>query len=323
MAIAATLTVLLAHLGHRLWARRLFVGLLLGALNVWVWGGRAVGERELEVVFLDVGQGDGAFLRFPNGKTMVIDAGTRSSRFDNGARVVVPFLRHHNVRRVDVVVATHPHSDHIGGLVALLEQVEVGHFVDSGQVYDSWTAQRLRDLIRERGIAYHRVCAGDSLVGLGGVGALVLHPTADFVDAEGVSPHDLNNGSVVIRFTYGETSLLFTGDIEEEVDRSIIAWGKRLRAKILKVAHHGSRTSSRPLFVEWADPEIALVSVGPRNKFGHPAPEVMAGYQRRGVQVFRTDHCGAVTLTVDRDGYELEAMLKADSEDCPAPAAKR
>jgi competence protein ComEC len=323
MALAAALTVLLAHLRHRLWARRLFVCLLLGGLNTWVWGGRVVGERQLEVVFLDVGQGDAAFLQFPNGKTMIIDAGTRSSRFDNGARVVVPFLRHRNVWRVDVVVATHPHSDHIGGLVALLEQVEVAHFADSGQVYDSWTAQRLRELIRERGITYHRLAAGDSLAGLGGVGALVLHPNTDFVDAEGGSLHDLNNGSVVIRFTYGQTSLLFTGDIEEEADTFVVAWGERRRAQILKVAHHGSRTSSRPLFVEWADPEIALISVGPRNKFGHPAPEVVARYQRRGVQVYRTDHCGAVIFTVDTEGYEIEAMVETDPEGCPAPAAIR
>jgi competence protein ComEC len=151
----------------------------------------------------------------------------------------------------------------------------------------------------------------------------VLHPNTDFVDAEGGSLQDLNNGSVVIRFTYGQTSLLFTGDIEEEADTFVVAWGERRRAQILKVAHHGSRTSSRPLFVEWADPEIALISVGPRNKFGHPAPEVVARYQRRGVQVYRTDHCGAVTFTVDTEGYEIEAMVETDPEDCPAPAAIR
>ena len=98
------------------------------------------------------------------------------------------FLRYMGVRRVDVVVASHSHNDHIGGLVTLLEQMEVGYFLDSGQVYDSWTAQRLQELIDERNVRYHRVAAGDSLAGLGGVAGLVLHPTAAFVDADGNVP---------------------------------------------------------------------------------------------------------------------------------------
>ena len=314
MVVAAVLTILGAHFADSPRARRLFLYTALVAANAWVW--TRVGEpRSLEVVFLDVGQGDGAFLQFPNGKTMIIDAGIRSRHFDNGARVVVPFLRHRNIDRVDVVVASHPHSDHIGGLVALLEQVDVGHFVDSGQVYDSWTARRLRQLIDERGITYHRVAAGDSLVGLGGVGALVLHPTEAFVDADGESPHDLNNGSVVIRFDHGDNSLLFTGDAERETDGAMVAWGQRLRTQVLKVAHHGSRTSSRPRFVEAVDPQIAMVSVGTRNKFRHPAPEVMERYRARGVAVYRTDHRGAITLVSDGKRLELHTMLEMVTSD--------
>ena len=150
--------------------------------------------------FLDVGQGDAAFVRFPDGKTMVIDGGERSERFDYGDRVLVPFLRHMGVGKVDVVVVSHPHNDHIGRLVALLEQVEVEHFVDGGQsYYDSWTATRLRQLVAERGVRYHRVAAGDSLAGLGGVGGLVLHPNADYVDLSGPSAHGLINGSAALR----------------------------------------------------------------------------------------------------------------------------
>ena len=189
--------------------------------------------------------------------------------------MLLPFLRYYGVGRIDVIVASHPHSDHIGGLVTLLEKVEVGHYLDSGQIYDSWTAKRLQALIRERGICYHRVAAGDSLVGLGGVSGVVLHPIGAFVDSAGVSPHNLNNGSVVLRLDYGAASLLLTGDIEEESDGAMLAWGRRLRAGVLKVAHHGSRTSSRPHFVAAVAPQIAVVSVGSFNKFGHPAAAVM------------------------------------------------
>ena len=108
-----------------------------------------------------------------------------------------------------MVVVSHPHNDHNGGLVALLEQVEVEHFVDGGQSYDSWTATRLRQLVAERGVRYHRVAAGDSLAGLGGVGGLVLHPNADHVDSSGASPHGLNNGSVALRLDYGALDVLF------------------------------------------------------------------------------------------------------------------
>ena len=200
---------------------------VLPGLNVSVWT-YALRPRDLDIYFLDVGQGDAAFLRFPNFKTMVVDGSERSERFDYGARVLVPFLRHTGIGRVDVVVASHPHNDHIGGLVALLQQVEVGHFVDGGQRYDSWTAWRIRELVAERGVRYHRAAAGDSLVGLGGVGGLILHPNEEFVDASGVSAAGLNNGSVAFRLEYGEVNMLFTGDLEEETDRAILAWGPRL-----------------------------------------------------------------------------------------------
>ena len=282
---------------------------LLIGLNVTVWS-PLLRARELEVVFLDVGQGDGVFLRFPNGKTMVVDAGARSAHFDHGARRLLPFLRYYGVDRIDVVVASHPHNDHIGGLVALLEKVEVGHYLDSGQTYDSWTAKRLQTLIREQGICYHRVAAGDSLVGLGGVSGVVLHPTGKFVDSAGVSPHNLNNGSVVLGLSYGAASLLLTGDIEEESDGAMLGWGRRLRADVLKVAHHGSRTSSRPLFIEAVAPRIAVVSVGFFNKFGHPAAGVMQHFEEAGVQVYRTDQYGAIVLRIDGEDVEVQTMLE-------------
>ena len=309
LVVAALLCLLLARLPDSLTARKRALFLLLLYANFAVWN-HVLSARQLEVVFLDVGQGDSVFLRFPDGKTMVIDAGLRSPRFDNGARVLLPYLRQRNIRRIDVVVASHPHNDHIGGLIALLEEMEVGHYIDSGQACDTWTARRLRDLIGVKGIRYHRVSAGDSLTGLGGVGGLVLHPTRDFVSAEGESPHDLNNGSVVLHLTYGQTSLLFTGDIEEETDGAMLAWGKRLKAQILKVAHHGSRTSSRPVFVQGVDPQIAVMQVGAFNKFKHPAPEVVQRYEERGTAVYRTDLCGAVLLESDGRNIELRSMIE-------------
>jgi len=290
-------------------AQKAAVFVVLLGLNVSVWT-YALRPRDLDIYFLDVGQGDAAFLRFPNGKTMVVDGGERSERFDYGARVLVPFLRHMGIGRVNVVVASHPHNDHIGGLVALLQQVEVGHFVDGGQRYDSWTARRIRELVAERGVRYHRVAAGDSLVGLGGVGGLILHPNEEFVDTSGESPGGLNNGSVAFRLDYGEVNVLFTGDLEEETDGAILAWGPRLAAQLLKVAHHGSRTSSQSYFVEAVSPTLAIMSLGFENKFKHPAPEVVARYMEHGARVLRTDRTGAVRVRIDGVSMAVETMIE-------------
>ena len=306
---AAAATILLAQAWNHMIARKALAYLSLVGLNAIAWGHRLEGSRDLEVVFLDVGQGDSAFLQFPNGATMLIDGGNRSRYFDNGSRVVVPFLKAHNTRGVDVVVSSHPHSDHIGGLVAVLEQMPVRHFVDSGQECDTWTARRLRQLIREKGIQYHRVAAGDSLAGLGGVEALVLHPTEEFVDAEGASPHGLNNGSVVMQFRYGNTSLMFTGDAEVETDEPILRWGGRLDIDILKVAHHGSPTSSRPRFIEALSPTTSVVSVGEVNSFGHPSAGVLDRLQARGSTVYRTDLCGAAIARIRGDRTEWRTMI--------------
>jgi uncharacterized membrane protein (UPF0136 family) len=198
----------------------------------------------------------------------------------------------------------------------VLEQMEVDHFVDSGQTCDTWTARRIRELIHQQGVSYHRVAAGDSLLGLGGVGALILHPTAEFVDEEGTSAHGLNNGSTVLRLDYGGTSLLFTGDAEVETDAPILRWGKRLRADILKVAHHGSPTSSRQSFVGHLRPETAVISVGAVNNFGHPSAEELERFREQGTVLYRTDRCGAVMAQIDVSGQTTWQTMLGN---CSAP----
>jgi hypothetical protein len=166
---AALAVVLATHARQNQRARATLLMLVLSWANLTLWPDLLL-PRRLEAVFLDVEQGDSVFLRLPDGGTMLVDAGMRSRRLDFGERVVVPYLRHHNVKRLDVVVASHPHADHIGGLVHMLEQVEVGHYVDSGQLYDTWTARRIPELLLQRGVVYYRVAAGDCLVGLGRCG---------------------------------------------------------------------------------------------------------------------------------------------------------
>ncbi len=313
LLVFAILLLLVPHIrAHRV-ARTGSVALLLLWLNLAVWE-RALSDRRLQVFFLDVGQGDAAVVRLPNGMVLVVDGGQRRAEYDYGERVLVPFLRAHNMGSVDVVVATHPHSDHIGGLVALLEHIPVRHYIDSGQQYDSWTARRLRSLIREQGVTYHRVAAGDSLLGMGAVGGLVLHPTAAFVDSLGQSTRGVNNGSVALKLSYGEVDILFTGDIEGETDTALLAWGARLQAEVLKVAHHGSSTSSSARFLRAVRPDWAVISVGEFNRFGHPSSAVVTALQENGASVLRTDRSGAVILSSDGRSITVDTAIDWSSE---------
>ena len=298
---AALAVVLATHARQNQRARATLLMLVLSWANLTLWPDLLL-PRRLEAVFLDVEQGDSVFLRLPDGGTMLVDAGMRSRRLDFGERVVVPYLRHHNVKRLDVVVASHPHADHIGGLVHMLEQVEVGHYVDSGQLYDTWTARRIPELLLQRGVVYPRVAAGDCLAGLGGVGGFVLHPTEAFVTDQGQSPQGLNNGSVVLQLSYGGRRILFTGDVEAETEPALQGWGQRLRADVLKAAHHGSRTSSAPLSLDAVHPGVAIISVGAFNKFGHPEAEVLQRLQQQGTRIYCTDHCGAISVAIEGDG---------------------
>jgi competence protein ComEC len=294
--------------------RRLRVGrclpvalLVLG--NFWVWGGIFNRPSGLEILVLDVGQGDSIFLRFPNGRTMIVDGGDRLKGMDTGERVLLPFLRYRGIRRIDVVVGSHPHNDHIGGLVTLLEQVEVGHYLDAGQHCDTWAARRIRELIREKSIVYHQLAAGDSLAGLGGVGAVVLHPSPDYVRSDGRAPRGLNNTSIVMRLAYNGHALLLTGDVEREADRDLLRWTDRLRADVLKAAHHGSPTSSTEAFLRGVRPALAVVSCGAGNKFGHPAPSVIRRYDEMGISARRTDVAGAIRVDVNGEEIRVSGWI--------------
>lgn len=302
------LSLCLAFAHHRL-ARKaaLFLALLWGNCAVWT---PLLRSPALEVFFLDVGQGDAALVRLPDGRSLLIDGGERSPDFDQGERVILPVLRHLGIDRLEAVVASHPHNDHIGGLIAVLEGMEVEHYLDSGQYCDTWTAQRLQELVREKGIHYHCLAAGDSIAGLGGAGGLVLHPGTGFV-SQGEEPvSGFNNGSVVLKLSYGEVDLLFAGDAEQEAEASLLRWGGRLRCEVLKVPHHGSPTSSEPAFVGAVQPQAAVVSVGQHNKFRHPSPAVIARYEKQGVQVLRTDQRGAVVLRTDGKTIGWQTMVE-------------
>ncbi|MFH1853417.1 MAG: DNA internalization-related competence protein ComEC/Rec2 [Candidatus Neomarinimicrobiota bacterium] len=274
--------------------RRLAVFPILSILLIVTWS-RVLNRSELEVLFLDVGQGDATIIRFDDGRTMLIDAGDRTFARDAGEAVVVPVARYLGIKKFDYVVMTHPHSDHIGGLPTVLETLAVDTVWDTDADYHSHLYTELRQGFGERGVVCRYPQRGDQLR-LGPITALqVLAPDSVFSRGE----RNVNNWSIVLRLVHGETTFLFTGDLEYEGDCLLIPLGKCLDSDVLKIAHHGSITGTTDELIAAVSPQLALISVGRRNKFSHPSPAVLQRLDAAQVRTWRTDNSGALWLGSD------------------------
>jgi competence protein ComEC len=262
----------------------------------------------LRTTFLDVGQGDAALVDLPNGEAMVIDGGGLvGSPIDVGTRVLAPELRFRRRRTVGTVVLTHPHPDHFGGLLTGLKGLNVGALWDTGQGEREQVSGGYADLLEHmRGLGVP-VLRPDHLCGsreIGGAHVDVLAPCPAYSSDFGP-----NNNSFVLRIAYGKRALLLVGDAEREEEAMLLAsTPAQLRADVLKVGHHGSRTSSTPAFLAAVAPHDAIVSVGSRNRFGHPAQATLAALESSGARVWRTDRDGAVVVTTDGRSLDVHAL---------------
>ncbi len=284
--------------------RLLYVGFCLVAL-VAVEAGvrhREEGRGELRVTMLDVAQGDSLLVEFPTGEVMLIDGGgLPGSPLDLGQRVIAPTLRGKRRESIDVVVLTHPHPDHYGGLRTAMASVDrVGEFWDSG-ASENRTAMSLRDDATAKGAILHDPSTLCGERRFGDVIIEVLHPCGG---RDGMSPND---ASLVMRIRYGARAILLTGDAEEEAEHVLLASGLDLSADVLKVGHHGSRTSTSVELLDAVKPRYAMVSCGVRNKFGHPHEETLDALERFAVALRRTDLEGAITWRTDGEGMWLES----------------
>jgi len=299
-------------------AGRLLMAVCLTALAIDAagWASTRFG-RTPRATFLDVGQGDAAVVELANGRVLAVDAGGfPGSDFDTGAAIVEPFLRTRKIQRIDVVVMSHAHPDHAGGLAHLLRRFPTGELWWSGLggVGAAW--DDIVAALRETGTPVRILRAGDAIPEFPEVA--VLHPPPDWTTAS------LNEGSLVIRVRVGSTAVLLTGDAERAAEATMSSRPERLAAGVLKVPHHGSRTSSSGLFIAAVDPAVAVMSLGADNRFAHPAPEVTARYARHGVVAYRTDRCGAVTVEPDGDGLRIRTSRPAcASAALPAPPPRR
>ncbi|HEY1016276.1 MAG TPA: MBL fold metallo-hydrolase [Herpetosiphonaceae bacterium] len=262
----------------------------------------AIGE--LRVHFIDVGQGDAMLLEFPDGTTALIDGGP-----DNGRALA--FLRQRGIGRINVMIATHPHADHIGGLVEVLEALPVDGIWMTGASNPTGVFERLLDAIDARRVPYHEVGRGDRIpLGRHELVALRGQPEAA----------NLNDTSLVLRLQYDEIVFLFTGDAEGPSEQAMLASDRALLgATILKVGHHGSHTSSSPAFLEAVGAKIAVYSAGRSNQYGHPHAETLANLEAAGAVAFGTDQYG--TVTISSDGASFEIATERSGGALPTPTS--
>jgi competence protein ComEC len=257
--------------------------------------GSGDGARVVTLHFLDVGQGDGAVVRTPDGHWVMIDAGPIGERNDAGRRVMAPFLIRQGARTLTAVVVSHAHADHLGGVPAVLARLGAGEVVEPGRLTSDPSYTRFLTQLDSARIPWHPARTGERFA-LDGVHFTVLHPNATW---EGWG-EDLNEDSLVLLVEYGAFQAMFAGDagLRAEADMR----GRVPRVDLLKVGHHGSRGSTGDEWLDSLAPRVGIISVG-RNDYGHPAPETLRRLTAHGVEVRRTDQEG--TITVITDGREM------------------
>lgn len=304
--------LLLCLLG--LWVSRrrgAWLALVLVALVGLEMRARSEGRPDglLRVTVLDVGQGDAALVDLPDGTLMLVDGGGFvGSPVDPGQRVILPLLRARRRSRIDVMVVSHPHPDHYGGLVSVLAAVEVGELWDSGQGEANDPRSAYAGLLRtarSRGIPVQRpadLCGQPRRHGAALV--RVLGPCPAAVPGRGA-----NDNSLVIALSLGRRTALLVGDAEQEQERSLLDAGLLAHADLLKVGHHGSRTSSSEGFLDRVTPDAAVISCGVRNRFGHPHAQTVEALARREVHTLRTDRVGGVLWLTDGEITQIETAL--------------
>lgn len=262
--------------------------------------------QKLRIFFIDVGQGDSTLIITPDIKTVLVDGGGSDS-FDVGEKVLLPYLLDRRILKVDYVLISHFDTDHCGGILTIMEKVKVKNIIISEQAEHSENYERFKKLMIHKKIRLIEVKKGDKIK-IGRYSEFkILFPTSRLL-----SENPLNNNSIVAQFNYNNFKMLFTGDIEKLAEQQILKTEKaEIRADILKVAHHGSKTSSIPEFIKAVRPRIALIGVGKNNTFGHPNQQTIKNLENIKCRIYRTDLQGEIIIKIDQKGrMNVKSKLK-------------
>ena len=327
--LAAAFIVLLAAAAWRRntrWSRAAFwtaAAIALATISIHPFP-PVINKGDFELSAIDVGQGDSLLAAFPDGKLMLIDAGgipsfgrTRRPGLDIGEDVVSPYLWTRSIKHLDIVAMTHAHTDHMGGMVAVLKNFHPRELW-IGAVGESPEWQQVRKAAHDLHIPIRALRQGDPFT-YGGATLQILAPLPDYEATE----KPLNNDSLVMRAEFGSTSFLMTGDMEKKVEEELFYRGLLRPADVLKVGHHGSRTSSTADLLKAVHPAFGLISVGFENTYGHPHPLTMEALRNQGVAVYRTDEQGLVRVISDGNRIQIETEKPVTPETQPVQSAKR
>ncbi len=257
----------------------------------------AASTGTLTVKVLDVGQGDAILIQSP-GQVTLIDTGDIPMR-----ERLVADLKGLEITTIDQLIITHPHADHFGGAVGVLQNFMVKHIYDSGQKATTKSFQQYLSQVKQKAIPFDIVAQGQILDLGGGAQLKFLAPFQPYLRH---TDSDFNNNSIVAKLTFGAFSMLFVGDSEQEAETRLLqTYGKELQSLVLKVGHHGSHTASTPEFLKTVAPETAIISVGRNNDYHHPYPSTVKRYSDFGIKLLRTDLNGTVTITTDSKTYQV------------------
>jgi len=246
-------------------------------------------DGELAVHFLDVGQGDSTFIELPDDECMLIDAAT--SDYEN---TITEKIEQYGYSKIDYLVATHPHADHIGGMTQIVEHFDIGEIYMPKVSADTKTFESLLQAVSDKNMKINTACAGKVIFSDNSLEMKFLSPDAD------VSYDGLNNYSAVLKITYGENSFLFTGDAETDAEEIVLdTYYNELDCDVLKAGHHGSETSSSVEFLNAVTPDYAVISCGVNNSYGHPHKEALSRLEDVGAEIYRTDTQGTITIACD------------------------
>jgi competence protein ComEC len=291
----------------------IMVGLIAGGwlLDGGYWLYQRFWNRNLRVTVFDVGQGAAALLELPKGATMLIDGGgfSGTAAFDTGRNIIAPYLLRKKILSIDTMVLTHPNSDHLNGLIYISKKFKVKKAITNNQPADTMGYRHLMRALEEHGIATPSYRTLDRNMKFVGGQMEILHPPRDFL-SEGQDRHqqNRNNNSIVIKVTHGQHVFLFPGDILATGERMLVTSAEdNLKSTVLISPHHGSDTSSTPLFLSEVDPEIVVISCGWQNRFGMPKPVVLNRYTDNGCRILRTDEDGAVQMWTNGEKLKINS----------------
>lgn len=253
------------------------------------------GGSNLEMYFIDVGQADCILSKLPNGQVMLIDGGNNED-----GEYLVNLFKNMGISKIDYLIGTHPHEDHIGGLDNIVRDFDIGKVYMPNKYTDTKTFEYLIEAIENKQLKITKPVSGDYIYNTDDLKIRILAP----ISAE---YSNLNDYSICIRMDYKDSSFLLTGDAEKKVEDEILAKNYDIDVDVFKAGHHGSTTSNSNKFLNKVTPEYTIISVGTENEYGHPHDEILATLQQRGSKVFRTDLNGTIKVTTDGKNIKVEA----------------